>query len=52
MGTKAELESLIALLDVTGLRPHHRPGHPLEQAADGLAAMASGDLVGKIVLEM
>ncbi len=52
MGTKAELESLIAFLDVTGLRPTIDRVIPIEQAADGLAAMASGDLVGKIVLEM
>ena len=52
MGTKAELTDLIAFLRATGLRPHIDRTIPLEQAADGLAAMASGDLVGKIVLEV
>ncbi|GAB2458178.1 MDR/zinc-dependent alcohol dehydrogenase-like family protein [Jatrophihabitans fulvus] len=51
MGTKAELADLISFLDATGLRPTIDRTLPLEQAADGLAAMASGDLVGKIVLE-
>jgi NADPH:quinone reductase-like Zn-dependent oxidoreductase len=52
MGTKDELRDLIAFLHATGLRPHIDRTLPLEQAADGLAAMASGDLVGKIVLEV
>jgi NADPH:quinone reductase-like Zn-dependent oxidoreductase len=52
MGTKAELAQLIAFLRSTGLRPHIDRTIPLEQAADGLRAMASGDLVGKIVLEV
>jgi NADPH:quinone reductase-like Zn-dependent oxidoreductase len=52
MGTKDELRDLISFLHATGLRPHIDRTLPLEQAADGLAAMASGDLVGKIVLEV
>jgi NADPH:quinone reductase-like Zn-dependent oxidoreductase len=52
MGTKAELTDLISFLRVTGLRPRIDRTIPLEQAGDGLAAMASGELVGKIVLEM
>ena len=52
MGTKAELGDLIAFLRATGLRPHIDRVLPLESAAEGLAAMASGDLVGKIVLEL
>jgi D-arabinose 1-dehydrogenase-like Zn-dependent alcohol dehydrogenase len=50
MGTKAELAGLISFLHTTGLRPLIDRELPLESAADGLAAMASGDLVGKIVL--
>ena len=50
MGTKAELGDLISFLQVTGLRPLIDRELPMEKAADGLAAMASGDLVGKIVL--
>jgi NADPH:quinone reductase-like Zn-dependent oxidoreductase len=52
MGTRAELGDLIAFLRATGLRPYIDRTIPLEQAADGLAAMESGDLVGKIVLEV
>jgi NADPH:quinone reductase-like Zn-dependent oxidoreductase len=52
MGTRAELRDLMAFLRATGLRPHIDRVLPLEQAADGLAAMAAGDLVGKIVLEV
>jgi NADPH:quinone reductase-like Zn-dependent oxidoreductase len=52
MGTKDELRDLIAFLHATGLRPIIDRVLPLERAADGLAAMASGDLVGKIVLEV
>ena len=52
MGTKDELRDLIAFLHATGLRPHIDRTIPLEQAADGLAAMESGELVGKIVLEV
>ena len=52
MGTKAELQDLIAFLQSSGVRPKIDRTIPLAQAADGLAAMASGDLVGKIVLEV
>ena len=52
MGTRAELTDLIAFLHATGVRPHVDRVLPLEKAAEGLAAMASGTLVGKIVLEL
>ena len=52
MGTKAELGDLIAFLHATGLRPHIDRVVPLEQVADGLSAMAAGDLVGKIVVTL
>ena len=52
MGTKAELGELLAFLEVTGVRPRIDRVLPLEAARDGLAAMASGELVGKIVLEL
>jgi NADPH:quinone reductase-like Zn-dependent oxidoreductase len=51
MGTKAELGDLIGFLRATGIRPHIDRVLPLERAAEGLSAMAAGDLVGKIVLE-
>lgn len=50
MGTKTELQDLIAFLRATGLRPLIDRELPVERAAEGLAAMAAGELVGKIVL--
>jgi NADPH:quinone reductase-like Zn-dependent oxidoreductase len=52
MGTRDELRDMIAFLHSTGLRPTIDRVLPLEQARDGLAAMAAGDVVGKIVLEV
>jgi NADPH:quinone reductase-like Zn-dependent oxidoreductase len=52
MGTKAELADLIGFVHATGVRPHIDRVLPLEHAADGLRAMAGGELVGKIVLEV
>ena len=51
MGTRAELGELISFLQVTGLRPRIDRTLPLEQVAEGLAAMQAGELVGKIVIE-
>jgi NADPH:quinone reductase-like Zn-dependent oxidoreductase len=51
MGTKHELMDLVGFLRATGLRPHIDRTLPLEKAAEGLRAMAEGELVGKIVLE-
>jgi NADPH:quinone reductase-like Zn-dependent oxidoreductase len=50
MGTRAELESMLSLLVSTGIRPKISSMLPLSRAAEGLAAMASGDTAGKIVL--
>jgi NADPH:quinone reductase-like Zn-dependent oxidoreductase len=52
MGTKDELAGLIAFLRTSGLRPLIDRTLPLESAAEGLAAIESGDLIGKIVLEV
>jgi NADPH:quinone reductase-like Zn-dependent oxidoreductase len=52
MGTKTELGELIGFLRATGLRPHIDRVLPLDAAGDGLAAMAAGDVVGKVVLEV
>lgn len=49
MGTRQELASLVSMLDATGARPLIDRTLPLEQAADGFAAMAGGDIFGKIV---
>lgn len=48
MGTRAELAALINLLDATGARPLIDRVLPMEQARDGFAAMAEGDVFGKI----
>jgi NADPH:quinone reductase-like Zn-dependent oxidoreductase len=52
MGTKDELRDLVAFLHASGLRPRIDRTLPLAQARDGLAAMAAGELIGKIVLEV
>lgn len=49
MGTRDELASLTELLDVSGVRPVIDQVLPMEQARDGFAAMADGDLFGKVV---
>ena len=49
MGTRTELASLVELLDVTGVRPVIDRTLPMEQAKDGFAAMAGGDVFGKVV---
>ncbi len=49
MGTRAELASLVELLDVSGVRPLIDHVLPMDQARDGFAAMAEGDVFGKIV---
>ncbi|HEU4515603.1 MAG TPA: zinc-binding dehydrogenase [Nocardioidaceae bacterium] len=49
MGTRSELASLVNLLDVSGVRPVIDRVLPMEDARDGFAAMAEGDVFGKIV---
>ncbi|RYU10012.1 zinc-binding dehydrogenase [Nocardioides iriomotensis] len=49
MGTRQELASLVNMLDATGVRPVIDRVLPMEQARDGFAAMADGDLFGKVV---
>ena len=49
MGTRSELASLMTMLDATGVRPVIDRALPLDQAREGFAAMAAGDLFGKIV---
>ena len=50
MGTRAELASLVALLDASGHKPLIDRAIPMEQARDGFEAIAAGDVFGKIVL--
>ncbi|HET7351721.1 MAG TPA: zinc-binding dehydrogenase [Marmoricola sp.] len=49
MGTRVELAGLLNLLDATGARPLVDRTLPMEQAKDGFASMADGELFGKIV---
>ena len=49
MGTRRELDLLVKLLDATGARPLVDRAIPMEQARDGFAAMAGGDVFGKVV---
>jgi NADPH:quinone reductase-like Zn-dependent oxidoreductase len=49
MGTRAELASLVNLLDATGTRPLVDRTLPMADARGGFAAMAAGDVFGKIV---
>ncbi|HEV7188959.1 MAG TPA: zinc-binding dehydrogenase, partial [Blastococcus sp.] len=52
MGTKAELESLIQLCSVTGIRPQIDVELPLSQARDGFERMLEGRTAGKIVFTL
>jgi NADPH:quinone reductase-like Zn-dependent oxidoreductase len=49
MGTRDELAALVRMLDATGTRPLVDRTLPMEQAPEGFAAMAEGDVFGKIV---
>ncbi len=49
MGTRGELASLVTMLDATGTRPLIDRTLPMADARDGFAAMAGGDLFGKVV---
>lgn len=49
MGTRAELAALTEMLDVSGVRPVIDRVLPMHQAREGFAAMAEGELFGKVV---
>jgi len=49
MGTRDELDRLVRFCETTGVRPVIDSVLPLEQAREGFAKMAAGDLVGKVV---
>ena len=49
MGTRDELDRLVTFCERTGVRPVIDSVLPLESAREGLAKMAAGDLVGKVV---
>ncbi|GAA4807188.1 zinc-binding dehydrogenase [Nocardioides caeni] len=49
MGSRAELAHLVTMLDATGLRPVIDRVLPMTEARAGFAAMAEGDIFGKVV---
>lgn len=50
MGSRTELASLVSMLDATGVRPLVDRTLAMEDARDGFAALAAGEVFGKIVL--
>jgi len=51
MGTRGELERLVAFLDASGARPLIDRTIPLAEVRTGLEAMVAGELQGKVVVE-
>jgi NADPH:quinone reductase-like Zn-dependent oxidoreductase len=51
MGTLEELARLVSMLDLTGIRPRIDKVLPLSGVAEGLRALAEGDVLGKIVIK-
>ncbi len=52
MGTRAELDALVKFLDATGARPLIDRTISMQDARDGFAAMAAGDVFGKVVFTL
>jgi NADPH:quinone reductase-like Zn-dependent oxidoreductase len=52
MGTRGELESLVQMCSVTGVRPVIDVELPLAEAREGFARMAEGRTAGKIVFTL
>jgi NADPH:quinone reductase-like Zn-dependent oxidoreductase len=52
MGSRDELGELASFLDVTGVRPLIDRTLPLDQARDGFAAMARGEVFGKVTFTL
>lgn len=50
MGTRADLAAMVQFMESTGARPLIDREIPMAEARDGFAAMAEGDLFGKIVM--
>jgi NADPH:quinone reductase-like Zn-dependent oxidoreductase len=50
MGTLEELARLVSMVDLTGIRPRIDKVLPLSDVAEGLRAIAAGDVLGKIVI--
>ena len=52
MGSRAQLGRLLSFCEQTGVRPLIDRTVPLSQARDGIAAMISGELFGKVVFTL
>ena len=50
MGTLEELSRLVSLMDLGGIRPRIDRVLPLAEVAEGIKALAVGDVLGKIVI--
>jgi NADPH:quinone reductase-like Zn-dependent oxidoreductase len=50
MGTLEELARLVSLVDLSGIRPRIDQVLPLTDVAEGIRALAAGDVLGKIVI--
>jgi D-arabinose 1-dehydrogenase-like Zn-dependent alcohol dehydrogenase len=50
MGTLDELARLVSLVALTGIRPRIDRVLPLADVAEGIKALAEGDVLGKIVI--
>ena len=50
MGTRDELERLLRLLEVSGVRPTIASSRPLAEARSAFEELAAGDVFGKLVL--
>jgi NADPH:quinone reductase-like Zn-dependent oxidoreductase len=50
MGTLEDLRNLVSMIDATGIRPRIDKTFPLAEVAEGLRALAAGDVLGKIVI--
>ena len=51
MGTLEDLRNLVSMIDATGIRPRIDKTFPLADVAEGLRALAEGDVLGKIVIK-
>jgi NADPH:quinone reductase-like Zn-dependent oxidoreductase len=50
MGTRGELEAMLRLMAVSGVRPQVDEVVPLSEASRGFERLVAGDVVGKVVL--
>jgi NADPH:quinone reductase-like Zn-dependent oxidoreductase len=51
MGTLEELARLVSLVDLSGIHPRIDKVLPLREVAEGIRALAAGDVLGKIVIK-